>query len=196
MRAVVRGDLATRFTSGTRTLFDKPCLWCGNLFRPDRGRIKFCSVRCSQEKTKAAYRKPPPIIFEYECERCGSDFEDVRSDRRFCSRKCAQPIQAPLRCKECGIAFIPKRRGAGRRVFCTPECGRRAHKRAWKAKAKAMFRANKHKTFDPLSVFERDGWACKAMPYPYPCTSTGDTGPKGTRTRSHHRPRTRWCTHT
>src|SRR4051812_37104831 len=88
MRAVVRGDLATRFT---RTLADKPCLWCEKLFRPDRGRIKFCSVHCSQEKTKAAYRKPPRIIFEYECERCGSDFEAEQGDRRFCSKKCAHP---------------------------------------------------------------------------------------------------------
>ncbi len=144
---------------------------------------------CQKHYARQRAGKP----FEVECGHCG-----VRTDRpKFCSPQCAQGAcnriknkakaarsraRWPTVCVQCGAPIDPKQN----RTLCSNVCKIAAFKtrspqrvRALKSAASARRRANlvDAETFDPIEIFERDGWRCHL------CTKLTKPALRGTKTK-------------
>lgn len=107
------------------------CEQCGKIFQHANKRRRFCSIQCSNERTKGKQFRTTTHI----CENCGKEYRPKQADRtRFCSRECAfewktkqsqekkqseekARIEAWPRCKQCGKPVKEYRH-----CFCSDEC--------------------------------------------------------------------------
>lgn len=81
-----------------RTLHDRRCVQCGEVFRPHARRQKLCSAACSlvfrTGRPRGAYKPRPP---DRHCDYCGTRFHPDEGNTRFCSRLCfGASMQLPV----------------------------------------------------------------------------------------------------
>ena len=84
-----------------RQYLDKPCGWCGKIFRMARDTSKYCSTFCYYAKVKSENDRA--------CLNCGFVFHKSKKGRIFCSRACTSAARkiavAPKLCPTCGQPF-------------------------------------------------------------------------------------------
>jgi len=122
------------------------CGWCSTLFVSQRDGRKYCSAKCSHEKT---------LRYLYERGVAGKGIKQVN-------------------CKMCGIEFAIAY-GDKRRSFCSRRCLHKASRMVMKPKERARKRAAHVETVDPFKVFDRDGWRCQICHRPTPRRLRGTT---------------------
>jgi 5-methylcytosine-specific restriction endonuclease McrA len=110
------------------------CHLCEVAFHYTSGRLRlFCSAKCRN----LSYRKQRTSS---NCLRCRvAYFPSRKRNAGFCSRVCANANS-----------------GDARRIYPTSNIGQRAHGAAYRARKKGAV----VEKFDPVEVFERDGWRC------------------------------------
>lgn len=69
----------------TRELPDRPCVVCGEMFRPQGRTIKCCSLACSH---KAGAKTLQAIKITKNCQRCGREFvtDELHSYAKYCAK--------------------------------------------------------------------------------------------------------------
>ena len=95
------------------------CEYCGTEFVPKQTRSKYCGRDCSLK----AYREKQSKVEEKKCLICGRPFLPSRKNVKYCSSICRmkaadnqirasikrkQVERTPIKCKHCGIEFVPK----------------------------------------------------------------------------------------
>lgn len=153
-------ECGVRFTQSLRTAL-------GN----NTGRL-LCSPKCWLPKKAKQEPKPKPTG---PCRICGLIFTKSTHSSSICSDGCRKADESqkarlhsaaqkaatikPRPCRECRKVFTPEY-GTKRRVFCSQQCSYRFAKRAGKASRRARTRGLIAEAFNPIEVFERDGWRC------------------------------------
>ena len=183
------------------------CKVCGVEFaRRTRGHDAnlYCSRLCSANRVRPAKPKPAPALHAASCGECGVDFQCKRLSL-LCSKQCraararkmarAHYAMGSTRdmseriCRGCGVAFSPTY-GDKRRLHCSPRCSkavdrrasRKKHKRSETHRRRARRAGVEYEPFNPLAIFERDGWLCgickaevdRALSYPHPMSVSLD----------------------
>lgn len=91
------------------------CAQCGNLFKPDRDTLVYCSKECGYAAKRVI--KPRP------CLQCGKSFIPRKERSRFCSKPCVLTYQKQhgeiARCDYCRKSFIKYREHSR---FCSSTC--------------------------------------------------------------------------
>jgi hypothetical protein len=120
----------------------RPCVHCGEDFRPPRGNHRVCSAECRKLRSKeqdsrrdserpkapgAAARKVRPTVARKldprACRDCKNEFEPLRSNQARCY--VCHPITWDLRrCTNCQKPFRALRRNS---MFCDSNCSARWH---------------------------------------------------------------------
>lgn len=123
------------------------CLACGVEHRSARQHGRFCSLTCRDDwRARQATERRLPV---------------GPVPRTYCTLPPRHParrrIPAPRAwvagtCTECGSPFIDNQLTAR---FCSPECAKRMHRRAWKERTDRAVPADVR-----AYVYERDGWTC------------------------------------
>lgn len=160
----------------------KPCPYCGDLMANPR-RVQCgapeCKRRHQAERTRAwmaAHRATTGERYQDryttpgECEDCGAPIR-------------LRPGRKTMRCRRCAARMAGEVSGRRKKaIAATPEA--QQQRRARKALNRARRRAAKIKgeDFDPLEIFERDGWRCgickrkvgRTLEYPHPRSASLD----------------------
>lgn len=95
----------------------KNCLQCGNEYKTEKSKQKFCSRECSF----AAVRK---TRLKRDCARCNKEFEyrSCLPNSKYCSKACAgfqKRERNPIKCLTCQKDFYPAKKTS---KFCSVEC--------------------------------------------------------------------------
>lgn len=173
------------------------CEECGSKFTQsistalgqNTGRL-LCSPKCWLPKKAKQGPKPKPTG---PCRICGSVFTknsiassicsdecrkaDARQKARLSSAALMTSTSKPRPCRECRKNFTPEY-GTKRRTFCSLECYRRFGHRVGKASRRARIRGSVAETFNPIEIFERDGWRCHLCGTKTKLKDRGTTKPK------------------
>lgn len=166
----------------------RKCLGCGMEYvanlstkqRASRNRDaqqKYCSAEC---KSKHTAERPPRFsrVLHKVCVCCGAEWfvrASVDPGHSFC-RSCSKGVEfydratvdwSKIVCVVCGGKFSTDWRQGRPPKYC-PVCGPLAkmdtltrHRRASKARRKAIEKAANAERFDPFEVFDRDRWTCQ-----------------------------------
>ena len=126
-----------------------PTCVCGELFTAKQPGVKACSDGCRREERRAAHK-------------C------------LVLRRNLAMRPPSITCAECGVSFTPIRH-VSRRLFCSTNCGDRFGRRVAKGVRRARQRLVLAEAFDPVVVFNRDGWHCRACRCPTPAHLRGTT---------------------
>lgn len=135
------------------------CEHCGGVAKPRR---KYCSKEC---------RRAASALGDKACRKCGATFFARRRDHIYCSVACqhealknraADKVNSTViervECPTCNVAFTPSYSHV---KFCSKSCQRRFSNRTSSASRRARKRKNKHASFDPVAILERDQWHCQ-----------------------------------
>lgn len=158
---------------------EKVCRGCGVGFQPKRwNRTTYCSRQCAFDhasalklpKTLRQRPKARPTPEPTSCAVCQRP-----TTRRFvyCSHDCARVGEAwatrivnagrkmvlARDCSACGGTFVAGY-GDKRRSFCSADCAARVNRRIAKARRRVRIGVQRER-FDPLEIFDRDGWRCR-----------------------------------
>lgn len=149
----------------------KTCSVCGGPKQPGHGQV--CSLRCGKtrmhiqrEKQKA---KRKGLRYERVCSVCGAGFSSATKRSRFCSA--CRPFSTKLALskfgeRECGICLARFTPGLNTTAnFCSLRCARESRRQRnieSSAKRRALIRGAFVEKVDPVHVFVRDGWICRA----------------------------------
>lgn len=90
---------------GQRTLVDKPCKWCGEMFRPKDNTKVYCSMGCRDACRVDTWKKELP---EKTCPVCHSIFRPGMPRAVYCSDRCWKDVKNARRRKpseESGMFF-------------------------------------------------------------------------------------------
>lgn len=154
------------------TIEPRPCLFCGDFFKPPESHCLHCSRACGQG-TKWANEAWDKIAagMRTRCA-CGSRLGDkARLNSGKCARCHGQRGRPTLRrtrlveCPECGVRLLTRAK-SGRRKYCSGRCCRRAagRRRAKRVghdhRGRARYYGVAYEPVDVQSVYERDGWRC------------------------------------
>lgn len=97
-----------------RTLKDKPCATCSELFRPRDKNAKYCSPECRHKNLSRA---------EKECPQCKQLFKGSHAAQKYCSYTCKNKASTVIKttsCQQCGVIFD---RPHGKiRAYCSRSC--------------------------------------------------------------------------
>lgn len=150
-----------------------PCAWCAKPFRAQLHygkRQRYCSCPCAGA---GRVEDRSSVVPWASCLHCGGwlvarkgrvrcprpECERARGRERyrhtFVSVAESNP-EVTHRCPECGETFT-SRRYSDTRVYCTPLCSARAHKRNRRHRLRA---AGPSERFTLREIAERDGWIC------------------------------------
>lgn len=138
-------------------------------------RNRFCSMQCRRDGRVAPYSKLRPCagcqrmvpIKRLRCEVCAAQHYVAELEAKRL-RNAQARAAAPRPCAVCGAAFLPGKSLA--QEVCSARCIRRRNRaypsgRAARSASKAVYRSRMRvarvERFDPLAVFERDGWICQ-----------------------------------
>lgn len=146
-----------------------------------------CRKTARNRQAKAKYvaipRSYSSVAHHLICVECGAAFQATIRSQQCCGRECGWKLarrkqnvwraaQAKKRhartCRECGKAFT-MHRPSGKAIrglsnegqFCSLVCA--GSEKRWPSyleKRRAIRRMKKRAVFDPVDVFERDGWRC------------------------------------
>lgn len=156
----------TRLRSSIRA---KACHGCGitSVMRvPNHSLGAYCSQKC-WHATRTKVAAEVAVLFRMATRNkpkpCRRTAELVRAEvqaLRFIASYVERPRTFRALCG-CGLEFIARRpRPSAKCPGCLRETARR-HKRKDKARRKAAARGVHAERFDPIAVFERDGWHCR-----------------------------------
>ncbi len=110
---------------------EKPCGWCGTMFKPYRPEAEACTPTCREKLMRAKLKNRV-------CANCDEVFRPAKSHQKFCCLECNIEAQArkgkeeraarlePRTCAECGEVFEPTNM---RHTLCSKRCKDRAHRR-------------------------------------------------------------------
>ena len=101
-----------------KTLQDKNCVQCNELFTPTRGPLKYCSAECRSLARKKSDRT---------CKQCGQIYSPRQAHQKFCSHDCSaasMTVDKTVTCKVCGIVF--ERPHGKPRMYCSRSCSMKA----------------------------------------------------------------------
>lgn len=137
--------------------------------------LKYCSQQCAGAAKKS---RPPSfsVVHQSKCGVCGKEWIGRRK-QAICSDGCRKEIRrtqsavalfreavqkrpTASACLECGVAFTPIKFVDS--PFCCPEHSKAYYRRIVKALRKARLLGSRYEDVDPIKVFERDGWRCRA----------------------------------
>lgn len=155
----------------------KTCPHCDQAFHPRRRDAIYCSTKCRV----AASQLRAKLDGRYE-QRKRSAIErraEERAERAKPCPYCGDPMLNPRR-RQCGKPGCKRRFDADRmREFLATPSGR-----AYRAMSRARRRAAEieGEDFDPMEIFERDGWRCgickrrvgRTLTYPHPRSASLD----------------------
>lgn len=112
---------------------DRPCIICGQTFKPRSRATLCCSRECSDKNNRrhAMARWEPRMPQEKTCERggCGAVYKPKASNQRFCSIRCRQLNEADIRRGKSAVKPAGDqicwtcRRAAGPRMCSWAACG-------------------------------------------------------------------------
>lgn len=97
------------------------CAVCGNEFNPTNSTQKYCN-ECGPKKNK---KKKGRTIYNKKCAMCGEKFTTVEKGAKYCNSKCRSKAQYHRLDYVCAICGAPMG-GAGKRVYCSEACKRKA----------------------------------------------------------------------
>lgn len=103
-----------------RTLEDKPCATCSELFHPRERNARYCSPKCRHEKLSRA---------EKECPQCKTLFKGSYAQQKYCSHECKNVASRVLKttiCQHCSSVF--ERPHGKLRAYCSRSCAASARK--------------------------------------------------------------------
>lgn len=172
------------------------CGRCGVSFSGRKNKV-FCGQRCKKRdwQDRTGYKPPAPKVCSYwagHCARCGKAHgarrpwaqcpqcvaDRARESNRVAAIDAAKALHRArakvTQCGGCGVEFCSIY-GAGNTRFC-PCCASardKAHRRAQKAKRRAVERGLEAQSIDPLVVFDRDHWRCQLCGVKTPKTARG-----------------------
>lgn len=101
-----------------KTLQDKNCVQCNELFTPTRGPQKYCGTEC-----RSLARKKP----DRTCKQCGQDFSPKQAHQKYCSHDCSaasMTVDKTVTCKVCSVVF--ERPHGKPRMYCSRSCSMKA----------------------------------------------------------------------
>lgn len=156
------GDTATQTCPQCQRRFD--------IVRKVGRPVRFCSPECrakacSKAKWARGYRSPSSmpkkLLPATPCKQCGLP----TTRPQYCSSMCCQitvgsrtGFQPQMRsCAECEKSFEARH---SRTRFCTAECRLQANNRKSTGIRRARQAGLDRERFDPVEIFERDGWRC------------------------------------
>lgn len=167
----------------------KPCAQCGRDYTPRKPKRGPASKRCDdcyppaerarnlQEVNRSVSRRRGRRVPEDDrvCPDCGSVFQRLKAKSPYCDA-CGEAREAEStrrrsaekwaawrsanpkpRCRECGFD-IPH---CGHfRFYCSQSCQLKRNRRVNSATRRARIARQQPELFDPIEIFERDGWRC------------------------------------
>lgn len=151
-----------RKTHKKKPLIHDKCQWCGKSFvrrvrtRPE----KFCSTGCVGCSTKRKLRM---------CKWCGQFFRPKQTGRNtFCSIKCSNlnyeqrrsEYKFEIMCIKCNKAGLAKSDKGRVCLSCKLSQNRERSRLECNHRKRARKFGVEYVRFNPLDVFERDGWKC------------------------------------
>lgn len=156
--------------SGTDVHSPRPCIRCGEDFRPVSSGNIYCGMTCQQKARADRARAHSAPLPDIACAMCSTVFTPSRTSARYCSLSCSKgahlervrvrhrvdPSQA-VPCKHCGKPFFA---GKQSHVFCTPTCKRRARADVERDR-KAVKRCRSCKEDKPRAAFKQSAWSCE-----------------------------------
>ena len=101
-----------------KTLQDKNCVQCNELFTPTRGAQKYCGTEC-----RSLARKKP----DRTCKQCGQIYSPKQAHQKYCSHDCSaasMTVDKTVTCKVCSIVF--ERPHGKPRMCCSRSCSMKA----------------------------------------------------------------------
>lgn len=122
--------------SKPKHLLPKPCLNCGNDFKPKKHERKYCSKKCfsefqvnnpelykdSRKRGGIIRSKKLTVLQPIQCGYCKDLFKPRDSHKKYCSEKCfhlSSRTFSEKNCKGCNVLFRPQ---CSRGLYCNKLC--------------------------------------------------------------------------
>lgn len=160
------------------------CLWCGRLFRRNRGARdakRYCSRTCAAACRSAVYAlekaaSRPSVDALARATLVRSEVAALRRIARYVER----PRTFQHTCRRCGAAMTIRRTAGVHRLVCDA-CRREQRalgNAAYRAKRRAVERGAGAETIRPFEVFAAHGWRCAWCALPAPRNLRGTCHPQ------------------